>query len=72
MANASSKKMGAGAQGKHSGTGAMTDIQEELIGENDVLSNRDKHANSDMRGMDGKGAQTDQYQDHAHNRQKKE
>jgi hypothetical protein len=32
------------------------------------LSNRDKKQHSDIRGMDGKAIQTDQYQDHSANR----
>ncbi len=72
MANASGKKMGPGAQGKQSGTGAMTDLQEDLVGENDVLDNREKASRSDVRGRDGKGDQTDQYQDHSANRRTKQ
>jgi hypothetical protein len=68
MANASKKHFGAGAQGKHAGTGANTDIQKEKIGENMVLSNRDKSRHSAARGMDGKEIQTEQWQDHADNR----
>ena len=40
MAKASKKHFGGGAQGKHAETGANTDIQKEIIGENMVLSNR--------------------------------
>ena len=59
---------GSGTHGKGAGTGAMTDLPKEKVGENEVLSNRDKAQHSDARGMDGKGIQTDQYQDHAANR----
>jgi hypothetical protein len=33
-----------------------------------VLSNRDKAQHSDIRGLDSKYVQTEQYQDHAGNR----
>jgi len=72
MANASGKKIGPGAQGKQSGTGAMTDLQEDLVGENDVLDNREKAGRGQIRGMDGKSDQTDQYQDHNANRRSKQ
>ena len=68
MANASRKHFGPGAHGKSSGTGATTDIDKEKIGENMVLSNRDKSRHSDERGLDGKEIQTEQFQDHADNR----
>ncbi|MFB6416423.1 MULTISPECIES: hypothetical protein [Bradyrhizobium] len=57
-----------GMQGKGDGTGAMADIPKDKIGDNMVLSNRDKKQHSDIRGMDGKSIQTEQYQDHAANR----
>ena len=68
MANASKKHFGPGAQGKHSGTGANSDIEKEKIGDNMVLSNRDKSQHSEGRGLDGKEIQTEQFQDHADNR----
>ncbi|MGE6739453.1 hypothetical protein ACQKGC_04160 [Allorhizobium pseudoryzae] len=67
MANASSKHMGPGAQGKQSGTGAMTDIDKDKLPDNMVLSNRDKAQHSKERGLDGKMVQNDQYQDHEAN-----
>ena len=69
MANASKRNIGPGAQGKGSGTGAMTDLPEGILPENMVLSNRDKSQHSDQRGLDSKNVQTEQYQDHAGNRQ---
>ena len=66
MANAS-KHMGPGAQGKRSGTGAMTELPEGLLEENMVLSNRDKSRHSDERGLDSATVQTEQYHDHARN-----
>ena len=69
MSNASKKHMGAGAQGKGDGSGAMTDFQKDEVGENQILSNRDKSDHGQKRGLDGKGVQTDQRQDHSANRQ---
>lgn len=68
MANASKNSIGPGAQGKQSGTGAMTDLPEGILPENMVLSNRDKSRHNDQRGLDSKHVQTEQYQDHAGNR----
>ena len=67
MANASKNHIGAGAQGKGSGTGAMTDLPEGVLEENAVLSNRDKASHSAERGMDGRAIQTEQFQDHVGN-----
>ncbi|MEA2833917.1 MAG: hypothetical protein QOG66_2119 [Methylobacteriaceae bacterium] len=66
MANAS-KRMGPGAQGKRSGTGAFTELPEGVLEENMVLSNRDKARHSDERGLDSAMVQTEQYHDHARN-----
>ena len=68
MANASKNSIGPGAQGKQSGTGAMTDLPDGILPENMVLSNRDKSRHTDERGLDSKYVQTEQYQDHAGNR----
>ncbi|MCA6120416.1 hypothetical protein J6500_00650 [Bradyrhizobium sp. WSM 1704] len=57
-----------GMHAKGDGSGARTDIPKDKIGDNMVLSNRDKGQHSDSRGKDGKSIQTDQYQDHAANR----
>jgi hypothetical protein len=51
-----------------SGVGARSEIQKEKIGDNMVLSNRDKSQHSDQRGMDSKYIQSEQYQDHSANR----
>lgn len=40
----------------------------ETIGENDILSNRDKKQHSDERVQDGYAIKTDQEQDHSANR----
>jgi len=68
MAHASKKHLGPGSRGKHDGSGAETEVPIEKIGENMVLSNRDKALHSKERGQDRKGIQTDQFQDHAANR----
>jgi hypothetical protein len=59
MAHASKKRIGPGARGKYDGSGAATDLPVEKIGENMVLSNRDKARHSDARGQDSKQVQTD-------------
>jgi len=68
MAKADRHNMGPGAQGKGSGTGAMTELPEGILEENMVLSNRDKSQHSAERGLDSKFVQTEQYHDHAANR----
>lgn len=69
MANASHKHIGAGAQGKGDGTGALSDIEPADIPDNMVLSNRDKAQHGDQRGLDGNAVQTEQLRDHAGDRQ---
>lgn len=54
--------------GKGAGTGAMTDLQEDMIPANMVLSNRDKAQHSGERGQDSKWVQTEQLQDHVANK----
>jgi hypothetical protein len=68
MAHADRKHIGAGAKGKGDGSGAMTNLDEEKLPENTVLSNRDKTRHSKARGLDGKTVQTEQYSDHSSNR----
>ncbi|CCE00645.1 hypothetical protein [Bradyrhizobium sp. STM 3809] len=53
---------------KGDGGGAMTDLQEDLVGDNMVLSNRDKTGSSRERGQDGRWIETEQYQDHNDNK----
>ena len=67
MANASKHGMHPGAQGKGSGSGAMTELPDGVLEENMVLSNRDKAQHGDARGLDSKTVQTEQYQDHSAN-----
>jgi hypothetical protein len=54
MANASKKHFGPGSQGKGAGVGGLTDVPKQKIGENMVLSNRDKKLHSADRGQDSK------------------
>jgi len=68
MANADRKHIGAGAQGKGDGSGAMTELDDSKVPENIILSNRDKSRHSQERGLDSKHIQTEQYHDHAANR----
>jgi hypothetical protein len=56
------------SQAKGAGSGGMTDLQDELVGENDVLANRDKAEASGDRGQDGKWVQTEQLEDHSANK----
>ncbi len=46
----------------------MTDVQNDLIGDNMVLSNRDKTEHSRDRGQDSKWTQSEQLKDHASNK----
>ena len=46
----------------------MTDLPKDMLGENMVLSNRDKARHSNEGGADGKEFETEQRQDHAANR----
>ncbi|WP_186396707.1 hypothetical protein [Stappia sp. TSB10GB4] len=68
MANASRKHMGVGAQGKGSGSGARTLTDKDRLGDNMVLSNRDKSRHARTRGLDSKQVQNDQRHDHKANR----
>ena len=68
MANASHKHIGAGTQGKGTGSGAMTTADTAAIPDNMVLSNRDKAQHSDERGLDSRMIQTEQMRDHANDR----
>lgn len=68
MAHASRKKFGKGARGKGDGGGAMSTTPREMVGENMILSNRDKEQASKERGADSRFIMSEQRQDHAHNR----
>ncbi|MES0156801.1 hypothetical protein NKJ81_24835 [Mesorhizobium sp. M0018] len=68
MASGSKKHIGRGSHGKGAGAGAMTDLPEDKIGENAVLSNRDKKQHTKERGLDGNRVKSEQYQDHSADR----
>lgn len=68
MAKASKHHMSPDGHGKGSGSGAMTEIDKDMIGENMVLSNRDKSRHSGERGHDSKSVEIDQYQDSDNNK----
>jgi hypothetical protein len=57
-----------GTGARERGVGAMTDLQQDLLPENMVLSNRDKTQHSGERGQDSKWVQTEQLEDHAANK----
>jgi hypothetical protein len=69
MANANHKKLGEGIHHKGAGTGAMTEVPGNKIGDNEVLSNRDKSRRPDSQGLDGREIQNEQLQDQVHNQQ---
>lgn len=68
MASGSKKHIGRGSHGKGAGAGAMTDLPKDKIGENAVLSNRDKKQHTKERGLDGNRVKSEQYQDHSADR----
>jgi hypothetical protein len=63
MAKADRKHVALGAQGKRSGAGAMSDLPRDDIGENTILSNRDKQQHTKERGQDSKRIQSEQHGD---------
>jgi len=46
----------------------MTELQDEEVRKNDILSNRDKAQRPPDRGLDGRGVQVDEYKDTPTNR----
>lgn len=68
MARGDRKHFGKGSQGKGTGSGAMSELDKDAVGENEVLSNRDKKQHSKERGQDGNAIKTEQGQDHSANR----
>jgi hypothetical protein len=68
MAKGDRKHFGRGARGKKTGTGAMTEMPVDALGDNEVLSNRDKAQHPRERGQDSKWLETEQHRDHAGNR----
>jgi hypothetical protein len=59
---------GSPIKSKGDGSGAMTDLQDDLLGDNSVLSNRDKAQSSRERGQDSRWNQTEQREDHVANK----
>ncbi|MCV9937264.1 hypothetical protein OIU35_12935 [Boseaceae bacterium BT-24-1] len=57
--------------GQASGTGALTELQDENVRKNDILSNRDKAQRPPRQGLDGNGVQVDEYMDMPANRRPK-
>jgi hypothetical protein len=49
--------------GQKSGTGAMSELEDEKVRKDDILSNRDKAQRPPGRGLDGKGQEVDEYKD---------
>jgi hypothetical protein len=68
MAQGDKKHFGIGTQGKGSGAGAMTELDKDAVGENQILSDRDKKQHSKERGQDGNTIKTEQRRDHSTNR----
>lgn len=68
--NKAGKHFGGSARdkGKGDGSGGMTELRDDMLGENEVLSNRDKAEHSRARGQDSKWVETEQRQDHTANR----
>ena len=60
--------IGSGSHGKGAGVGAMTELEDEMVRKEQILSNRDKAQHSSIRGLDSKGVQVDEYQDTASHR----
>ena len=54
--------------GQRSGSGAMTELVDEKVRKNDILSKRDKAQRLPGQSLDGKGAQADEYKDNPSNR----
>ncbi len=53
--------------GQSSGTGAMTEFEDEDVRKNDILSNRQKAQRAPGQSLDGKGVQVDEYKDNPAN-----
>jgi hypothetical protein len=49
--------------GQQSGTGAMTDLEDEKVRKDDILSNRDKAQRRPGQSLDSKGVEVDEYKD---------
>lgn len=49
--------------GQQSGTGASTELNDEKVRKEDILSNRDKRMRRPGQSLDGTGVQVDEYKD---------
>jgi hypothetical protein len=49
--------------GQQSGTGASTELNDEKVRKEDILSNRDKTMRRPRQSLDGTGVQVDEYKD---------
>lgn len=49
--------------GQKSGTGAMTEMKDEKVRKDDILSNRDKSQRAPDPSLDSKGVQVEEYKD---------
>lgn len=49
--------------GQNGGTGALTELEDEKVRKNDILSNRDKAQRKPGQGLDNQGVQNDEYKD---------
>lgn len=56
------------SSGQSSGTGARTELNDEKVRKNDILSNRDKAQRRPGQSLDSKGVQVDEYKDNPANR----
>ncbi|PPQ33177.1 hypothetical protein CCR94_02640 [Rhodoblastus sphagnicola] len=54
--------------GQTSGTGAMTELEDEKVRKDGILSNRDKAQRLPGQSLDGKGVEIDEYKDNPSNR----
>lgn len=54
--------------GQSSGTGAITELEDEKVQKNDILSNRDKARRPPNQSLDGKSVEIDEYKDVPSNR----
>lgn len=51
------------AAGQQSGTGALTNMDDEKVRKNDILTNRDKAQRLPGQSLDGTGVQVEEYKD---------
>lgn len=49
--------------GQSSGTGGLTNLDDEKVRKDDILTNRDKATRKPGQSLDGKGVQVEEYKD---------